>query len=117
VLAQSLVLAVVVLFALPALTLGARGVFRRPGYDADIPGDRISLIVLITLRFFVLLLMLALSAIILLSAVGAMIKGVELHPLVYVFCFLDLLLAALVLLTFGRRDRRPARRSANPAKR
>jgi hypothetical protein len=37
--------------------------------------------------------------------------------LVYVFFFLDLLLGALVVLTFGRLDRRPARRPASPAAR
>jgi hypothetical protein len=114
VLVKSLVVAVVVLFALPALVLGARGAFRRPGYSVDVPGDRASVIFLITLRLLMLLLMFALSAITLLSAIGAMIKGVQLHGLVYVFCILDLLLAALVLLTFGRPVQRPARRRANP---
>jgi hypothetical protein len=117
VLVQSLVLAAVVLVALPALVLGARGAFRRPGYSADLPSDRASVIVLVTLRLLTLLLMVALSAITLLATVGAMIKDVELHGLVYVFCILDLLLAALVLLTFGRRDRRPRRRRASPAAR
>jgi hypothetical protein len=117
VLLDSLVIAVVVLLALPALALGARGAFRRPGYDAGIPGDRVSLAFLITLRLLVLLLMFALSTITLVATIGAMVKDVELHGLVYVFTALDLLLAALVLLTFGRRDRRPARRRANPAAR
>ncbi|MGZ4507788.1 MAG: hypothetical protein ACXVX8_03820 [Blastococcus sp.] len=116
-LVDSLVIAVVVLLPLPALVLGARGAFRRPGYDAGIPGDRASVFFLITLRLLVLLLMFALSAITLVSTIGAMVKDVELHGLVYVFCALDLLLATLVLLTFGRSDRRPARRPANPATR
>jgi hypothetical protein len=117
VLVKSLVLAGVVLVALPALVLGARGAFRRPGYSNDLPSDRASVIVLVTLRLLTLLLMFALSAITLLATIGSMIKDVELHGLVYVFCVLDLLLAALVLLTFGRLDQRPARRRASPATR
>ena len=115
VLVKSLVLAGVLLVALPALVLGARGSLRRPGYDADLPSDRASVIVLVTLRLLTLLLMFALSGITLLATIGAMIKNVELHGLVYVFCVLDLLLAALVLLTFGRLARRPVRRRASPA--
>ena len=61
--------------------------------------------------------MFALSAVMLVSTIGALIKGVELHGLVYVFFVLDLLLALLIVLTFGRRDRRPARRRASPAAR
>jgi hypothetical protein len=117
VLVKSLVLAGVVLVALPALVLGARGAFRRPGYSADLPSDRASVVVLVTLRLLTLLLMFALSGITIVSAVGALIKDVELHGLVYVFFVLDLLLAALVLLTFGRLDRRPVRRRATPAAR
>jgi hypothetical protein len=115
VLVEWLVIAGVVVLPLPALVLGARGVSRRPGYSPDMPGDRVSIIVLITLRVLTLLFVFALSAITLLSAIGALVKGVPLHGLVYVFCILDLLLGALVLLTFGRRDRRPARRRATPA--
>jgi hypothetical protein len=112
-----LVIAGVVVLPLPALALGARGLFRRPGYSPDMPGDRASIIVLITLRVLTLLFVFALSAITLLSAIGALIKGVQLHGLVYVFCVLDLLLATLVVLTFGRRDRRPGHRRATPAAR
>ena len=65
----------------------------------------------------VLLLMVALSGITLISCIGAWVKDVELHGLVYVFFTLDLLLAALVLLTFGRGEQRPARRRASPARR
>jgi len=115
VLVKSLVLAGVVLVALPALVLGGRGAFRRTGYSADLPSDQASVVVLITLRLLTLLLMVALSGITLLATIGAMVKNVELHGLVYVFCILDLLFAALVLLTFGRPDRRPARRRATPA--
>jgi hypothetical protein len=117
VLIKVLVIAAVVALPLPALVLGARGVFRRPGYDPDLPGDRVSAALLVALRMLTLLLVFALSAITLLSAIGALIKGVELHGLVYVFCVLDLLFAALVVLTFGRPDRRPAHRRANPATR
>jgi hypothetical protein len=117
VLVQSLVIAGVVLLVLPALVLGVRGAFRRPGYNAHIPADRASVVFLITLRLLVLLLMFLLSTVTLLSAIGAMVKGVELHGLVYVFCVLDLLLAALVMLTFGRLDLRPAPRRATPAAR
>jgi hypothetical protein len=117
VLVKSLVIAGVVLVALPALVLGARGAFRRPGYSADLPSDRASVVVLVTLRLLTLFAMLALSGITLLATVGAMIKDVELHGLVYVFFILDLLLAALVLLTFGRLGRRRVRRRATPAAR
>ena len=107
----------VVVLPLPALVLGARGLLRRPGYSRDMPGDRVSIVVLITLRVLTLILVFALSGITLLSAIGALLKGVPLHGLVYVFCILDLLLGALVVLTFGRRDRRSARRRATPAAR
>ena len=107
----------VVVLPLPALVLGTRGLFRRPGYSPDMPGDRASIILLISLRFLTLLLVLALSALTLLSGIGALLKGVELHRLVYVFFVLDLLLATLVVLTFGRRDRRSGRRRATPAAR
>ena len=53
----------------------------------------------------------------LLSTIGALVVGVELHGMVYVLFVLDLLVAALVLLTFGRRDQRPGRRRASPARR
>lgn len=116
-LVEWLVIAAVVALPLPALVLGIRGVSRRPGYSPDLPGDRASIIVLVTLRVLTLLLVFALSAITLLSAIGALIKGVDLHRLVYVFAVLDLLLATLVMLTFGRRDGRRARRRATPAAR
>ena len=100
---------------LPALLLGARGVSGRRRYGGE-TADRASRVVLVLLRLIALLFVLALSAITLLSLIGAMVKGVSLLPgLVYVFFFLDLLLAALVMLTFGRRARRPARRPASLA--
>ena len=110
-----LVLAGMVLLPLPALVLGARGLLRHRGFSADEPFDRASLVLLITGRALLLLLVFALTALVLVSGIGALVKGVELHPGVYVFCVLDLLLAALVLLTFGRREPRPARRRASPA--
>ena len=112
-----LVAAGVVLFPLPALGLGSRGLLKRPGYDPDEPADRISYILVVGLRALVLLLVFALSAVVLVSTIGAAIKDVELHGMVYVFFALDLLLALLVVLSFGRRDRRPSRRRASPAAR
>lgn len=114
---EALLIAGVVLAALPALALGARGLFRHRGYVTGDPNDRASVVFMVTLRAVVLLLMLALSGITLVSCIGAWAKGVELHGLVYVFFVLDLLLAALVLLTFGRTEKRPARRRASPAAR
>jgi hypothetical protein len=112
-----LVAAGVVLFPLPALVVGGRGLLKRPGYDPDEPADRISYILIVALRAVVLLLVFALSAVILVSTIGAAIKDVDLHGMVYVFFALDLLLALLVVLSFGRRDLRPSRRRATPAAR
>ncbi len=114
---EALLIAGVVLVALPALVLGARGMFRHRGYVTGDPNDRASVVIMVTMRAVVLLLMVALSGITLVSCVGAWIKGVELHGMVYTFFVLDLLLASLVLLTFGRSDSRPARRRASPAAR
>src|SRR5689334_16914276 len=86
---------------LPALYLGARGVPGRRRYAAQ-PADRFSQLLLVGVRLLVLLLILALSGITLLSLIGALVKAVAMPGLVYVFFFLDLLLAALVVLTFGR---------------
>ncbi len=107
----------VVLLPLPALVLGARGLLKRPGYDPDEPADRAGYILIVSLRAIVLLLVFALSAVLLVSTVGAVIKDVEMHGMVYVLFGLDVLLALLILLSFGRRDRRPVRRRATPAKR
>ncbi len=117
VLVNLLIAAGVVLFPIPALVLGVRGLLKRPGYSADEPADRVSYIVLVTLRSLLLLLVFALSAVILVSTIGATVRDVELHGLVYVFFALDVLLALLVVVSFGRRDRRPARRRASPAAR
>jgi hypothetical protein len=110
-----LVIAAVVLLPVPALVLGARGLLRRRGYRPDEPGDRASLVLLIGARALALLLLFTLSVLVLVSAIGALVQRVELHPGVYVFCVLDLLLATVVLLTFGRREPRRVRRRATPA--
>ena len=111
---KSLLTAGVVVLPLPALALGMRGVGRRRGLSAE---DRASFVMLLVLRVLTMLLVFALSGVVLLSAIGAMIRDLELPSLVYTFFVLDLLLGALVLLTFGRRDRRRGRRPATPAPR
>ena len=109
-----LLVAGVVALPLPALGLGVRGVGRRRGLAAD---DRASFVTLVVFRVLTLVLVLALSAVVLLSAVGATIRDLELPTMVYTFFGLDLLLGLTILLTFGRRDPRPARRRASPARR
>jgi hypothetical protein len=116
VLVSSLIAAGVLLFPLPALYLGARNLLKRPGYSVDERADRASFLLLVSLRTLTWLLVFALSAVTLVSAIGALVQGVELHGLVYVFFALDLLLALLVVLSFGRRDRRPVRRRVTPAR-
>jgi hypothetical protein len=117
VLVQLLVVVGVLAFPLPALYLGARNLLKRPGYSVDEPADRASFLMLVSLRTLTWLLVFALSLVTLVSAVGALVQGVELHGLVYVFFVLDLLLALLIVLSFGRRERRPVRRRATPAPR
>jgi hypothetical protein len=117
VLVQLLVVLGVLAFPLPALYLGARNLLKRPGYSVDEPADRASFLMLVSLRTLTWLLVFALSLVTLVSAVGALVRGVELHGLVYVFFVLDLLLALLIVLSFGRRERRPVRRRATPAPR
>ncbi|WP_104528679.1 hypothetical protein [Blastococcus saxobsidens] len=107
----------VLLLALPALVLGGKGLFRHRGYNAAEPGDRASVVTIVLLRALLLLLLLLVSGVVLLSTIGAMVVGVELHGMVYVLFVLDLLMAALALLTFARRERRPGRRRASPARR
>ena len=79
--------------------------------------DRASYFLLVSLRALICLVVFALSAVILVSTIGALIQDVELHGLVYVFFALDVLLALLIVLSFGRIERRPARRRATPASR
>ncbi len=99
-----------------ALWLGLRGLTARSGhYSSDVTADRVSLVLLVAVRSLTWLLVLSLSVVTLLCAVGAMVRDLELPSLVPVFFVLDLLLAALVLLTFGRRARRRPRRRASPA--
>jgi len=117
VLGKLLVAAGVLLFPVPALVLGVRGLLKRPGYDPDEPADRVSYVLLVALRTLVLLLVLALSVVILVSTIGAAIVDVQLHGMVYVLFGLDVLLALLIVLSFGRRARRPRRRRASPAAR
>jgi polyferredoxin len=114
VLVPLLVFAGVALLPLPALVAGCRGAFRRPGLSPDDPSDRASIIVLIALRLLTLILVFLLSGLTLLSVVGALLAGVALHGMVYLFFVLDLLLAALIMLTFGRRERRRVRRRVSP---
>jgi hypothetical protein len=115
---ELLMVAGVLAVAAPALVRGALGLRRRTGhYSSDVTADRISLVLLVTGRTLVLLLVAVLSLVVLVSAVGAIVRDLEMPGLVSVFFVLDLLLAALVALTFGRRDRRRVRRRASPAAR
>ncbi|MCV2491573.1 hypothetical protein OF117_19695 [Geodermatophilus sp. YIM 151500] len=116
-LAKLFVIAGVVLLAVPAFVLGCRGAGRRSGLSTDERADRTSYALLVALRVLTLALLLALSALLLLSGVGALVRDVDLHGMVWVFFVLDLLVATSVLLTFGRRERRPARRRAPTAAR
>jgi hypothetical protein len=117
VLVKLLVAAGVLLFPVPALVLGVRGLLKRPGYSPDEPADRASYILLVALRSLVLLLVLALSLVVLVSAIGAAVVNVQLHGMVYVLFGLDVLLGLLIVFTFGRRVRRPVRRRVTPAAR
>jgi hypothetical protein len=117
VLVKLLIAAGVVLFPLPTLVTGAGKLLKRPGYSPDEPADRLSYFLVVVFRSLALLLVFALSAVTLVSTIGATVKDVELHGMVYVFFGLDLLLALMIVLTFGRRDRRPARRRVSPAAR
>ena len=72
---------------------------------------------MVVLRCLLLLLVFALSAVVLVSTIGASVRHVQLHGLVYVFFSLDVLLALVIVFSFGRRDRRRVRRRATPAAR
>jgi len=117
VLVNLLIAAAVVCFPIPALILGIRGLLKRPGFNPDEPADRLSYVVVVVLRVVLLVLVFALSAVILVSTIGASIRHVQLHGLVYVFFVLDVLLALVVWFTFARRGRRRVRRRATPAAR
>jgi type IV secretory pathway VirB3-like protein len=114
VLVKLLVAAGVLLFPVPALVQGVRGLPKHPGYSSDEPADRASYILVVALRTLVLMLVLTLSVVVLVSTVGAAVVGVPLHGMVYVFFGLDVLLALLIVVSFGR-VRRPVRRRVNPA--
>lgn len=116
-LVKLLVAAGVLLFPVPALVLGARGLLKRPGYSPDEPADRASYILLVALRGLVLLLVLALSVVVLVSTIGAAVVGVQLHGMVYVLFGLDVLLSLLIVVSFGRHVRRRVRRRVTPAAR
>jgi len=109
----------VVAVPLPALVLGAANLMRRSGrYSPDERTDRIGLAVIVASRVLGLVLMAALSVVVLISCVGGLLTDPgDVPSLVYVFFVLDLLLAVLVLLTYGRGLPRPARRPASPARR
>jgi hydrogenase maturation factor len=115
---ELLMIAGVLAVAVPALVRGAVGLRRRSGhYSSDVTADRISLVLLVTGRLVTLLLVGVLSLVVLVSAVGAVVRDLQMPGLVSVFFVLDLLIAVLVVLTFGRRDRRRVRRRATPAAR
>ena len=104
--------------AVPALVRGAVGLRRRSGhYSSDVTADRISLVLLVTGRLLTLLLAGALSLVVPVSAVGAIVRDLRIPGLVMVFLVLDQVDAVLVVLTFGRHDRRRVRRRATPAAR
>ena len=108
----------VLVVAAPAFVRGALGLRHRSGhYSSDVTADRVSLVLLVTVRLLTLLLVAVLSLVVLVCAVGVIVQDLEMPSLVSVFFVLDLLLAALVVLTFGRRDRRRVRRRATPAAR
>lgn len=107
----------VVLVALPALALGSARLRHRSGRATDQRTDRVELVLVVVGRLIGLVLLAALSGITLVSCIGAIVQDVTVHSLVYVFFVADLLVAILVLLTAGRLDRRPRRRSASPAPR
>ncbi|GAB4081924.1 hypothetical protein GCU67_08990 [Modestobacter muralis] len=115
---EALMVAGVLLLPGPALVLGATRVQHRLGRSSvHDRADRVELALLVTGRLLGLLLLLGLSAVTLLACIGALVRERTLPSLVYVFFVADLLVATLVLLTVGRRDRRPGRRSTSPARR
>lgn len=107
----------VLVLPVPALVLGAGRLSRRGARTLTPTGtDRSEFVIVLLGRTLGLLLVLALSAVVLLASIGGLVKGLDVPNLVYVFFVLDLLLAALVVLTSGG-PRRPARRRGTPARR
>ena len=108
----------VLLVPVPALVIGSQGLLRRTGRaSTNARADRVDLVLVVTGRLIGLVLLLTLSAVTLVSCIGGLVRGLQVPSLVYVFCMLDLLIGALVLVTFGRLARRPARRRGSPARR
>lgn len=114
---QILMAAGVVVLALPALVLGLRRLTRRGQRTLRPGGNRSEFAVVLLGRVLGLLLILLLSALVLVATIGALVQDLELPSLVYVFFVLDLLLAALVVLTSGGPRRRRGPRRGNPARR
>ncbi len=115
---QILMVAGVVLVAVPALVLGVRRVAQRGGRVLRPTGpDRTEFVLLVIGRALGLLAILLLSGLVLLASIGALVQDLSVPSLIYVFFVLDLLLAALVVLTSGGPRRRPARRRGTPARR
>ncbi|SCX61134.1 hypothetical protein SAMN03159343_0057 [Klenkia marina] len=109
----------VVVLCLPALVLGARRLTRRgPRSVRSAGGSRSEFVVVLLGRTLGLLAILVLSALVLVASIGALVRDLHDVPsLVYVAFVLDLLLAALVVLTSGGSRRPRARRRASPAAR
>lgn len=109
----------VVVLCLPALVVGARRLTRRgPRSVRPAGGNRSEFVVVLVGRTLGLLAIMALSALVLVATIGALVRDLDDMPsLVYVAFVLDLLLAALVVLTSGGRRRPPARRRGSPARR
>ncbi|CAB4934364.1 MAG: hypothetical protein F2825_11305 [Actinobacteria bacterium] len=109
----------VVVLALPALVLGGSRLNRRGPRSLRTPGGTTSeFVVVLVGRVLGLLLILVLSTLVLVATIGALVKDLhDLPSLVYVAFVLDLLLAALVVLTSGAPRRTRTRRRGTPARR
>ncbi|MEI4273353.1 hypothetical protein TEK04_16655 [Klenkia sp. LSe6-5] len=109
----------VVVVALPALVVGLRRLTRRGPRNLRPGGaSRSEFVVVLVGRSLGLLAILALSALVLVASVGALVRDLRDVPsLVYVAFALDLLLAALVVLTSGGPRQPRARRRGTPARR
>src|SRR5687768_2034442 len=72
---ELLMIAGVLAVAVPALLRGAVGLRRRSGhYSSDVTADRISLVLLVTGRLLTLVLVGVLSLVVLVSAIGAVVR-------------------------------------------
>ncbi|MCW2582348.1 MAG: rane protein of unknown function [Klenkia sp.] len=107
------------LVAVPALVLGVRRVNRHGGRVLRPTGaDRREYALIVVGRVLGLLFLLALTLLVLLAAVGGLVRDREVPDLVSVFFVLALLLSALVVLTSGGGGpRRRSRRRGTPARR